>query len=138
MSKFMTYDYWIDTYQPKLNTSNDWGGDYSAYETYGPELDYVSSQPNNLVWTEVDGDEGIYLISGMHYVNRIQYFVCAVPWDDDMIEIPVQVQRACDCNDEGEGNDDCPDCQGYGYIDIDCDTVEDLQAIYGRGAEIVG
>ena len=138
MSTFMTYDHWVDTFKPELNPNNDWGGDYSAYETYGLDVEYVWSKPDNLVWTEVDGEEGVYLIAGKHYVNRIQYYVATVPWTDDMTEVPVQCYRRCDCTEEFEdGNPDCTECE-YGDIDIEVDTVEDLQAIYGKDANIVG
>ena len=48
------------------------------FETYGPDLQYVLNvnrvDPQR-VWTAVDGDDGIYLISGMLLVDRIYYII---------------------------------------------------------------
>ena len=50
------------------------------FETYGPELEFVRSQDDRLVWTFVDGDDGDqYLLSGFHFVNRIGYLISTVP-----------------------------------------------------------
>ena len=47
-----------------------------GYETYGPENDYVTDPDNaNKVWTVVDTDEGLYLLSGYHHVNRVHHVV---------------------------------------------------------------
>jgi hypothetical protein len=36
-----------------------------------------------LVWTIVDCDGKLYVSPGFHYVNRIDYVLCRVPWTDD-------------------------------------------------------
>ena len=60
------------------------------FETFGEELEFVRSQDPLTVWTLVDGDEGQYIISGLHFVNRFGYFVCAVPLPENVdVEVPL-------------------------------------------------
>jgi hypothetical protein len=141
MSKFYTEQSWIDTFKPIKNPRNNWGEEatYSAFETYGEDVEFVKNVDNKFIWTEVDGDSGCYIISGYHFVNRIQYFVTENPWDDEWTEVPTWCYRRCDCTDEEgfeDGNPDCKECED-GDIDIPCHTVEDLKAIYGEDAPIV-
>lgn len=141
MSKFYTYDYWVKNFKPIQNPNNDWGGGYSAFETFGEDMDFVNSQPANRVWTEVDGDSGTYVIAGKCWVNRIQYYVTEVPWDSEHIEVPSECWRECDCITEENDYEpalDCASCGEEGTIRIPIETVEDLKAIYGPNANIIG
>jgi hypothetical protein len=108
-------------------TESDWANKYGllpnhitndgyAYQTFGEELDYVCQQPNATVWTELDGDEGVYIVSGYHLANRIQYYITELPWsDDEDIVIPICQFVECECmDDEGEGKEDCETCDGDG------------------------
>ena len=57
-----------------LNPNASWGfGDSGGclFETYGEELAFVRSQDQRYVWTFIDGDDGQYVVSGMHFINRI-------------------------------------------------------------------
>ena len=140
MSKFMTYDYWVDNFQPMTNHLVD-DGDTLHYETYGEEVEYVKLQDNKHIWTEVDGDSGTYIVAGWHFVNRINYYITNKPWDDEWTEIPTWAWRECDCveaSEDGEYDPNCEECE-EGSINIPCDTVEDLKQIYGEDNEdIVG
>ncbi|MCC7336549.1 MAG: hypothetical protein IT422_15775 [Pirellulaceae bacterium] len=63
----------------------DWGDGFgSMFETYGEEFDFVTEQDPAHVWTWVEGDNGQYLVSGMHFVNRIGYFICDVAVPDGL------------------------------------------------------
>ena len=47
-------------------------------ETFGDDLKLVMNIANKTplrVWTMVDGDYGMYLLQGLHYVNRIYYVI---------------------------------------------------------------
>ena len=69
-----------------IDSNAGWGG--CLFETYGPELEFVKSQPDNKVWTWVDGDSGGSVITaGFHFVNRIGYLITVNPWDDDYFVI---------------------------------------------------
>ena len=149
MSKFMTYDYWVDNFKPVKNKISKYPEDSLIhYETYGLEVEFVQAHPNEYIWTEVDGDSGTYIISGYHFVNRISYYITENPWTDEYTEIPTWVYRDCDCIDEhtdgiltysSDPKEDCEECHGEGTVDIDCDTVVALKQIYGEdNPDIVG
>jgi hypothetical protein len=53
------------------------------FETYGEEVEFVQSTPENFVWTLVEVDGKGILVNGYSYVNRLGYFVCKVPWKDE-------------------------------------------------------
>jgi hypothetical protein len=138
MSKFMTYDYWVENFKPIKNNFRNY--EEYAFETYGEEVDSVRSADNHHIWTEVDGDSGTYIVAGYHYVNRIQYYITVKPWEDEFTEVPTWCYRECDCTEEEgfeDGNPDCKECED-GIIDIDCDSVVALKDIYGEEADIVG
>ena len=67
----------------------------------------------------MDGDNGVYIVNGYHYVNRIQYYITEVPWQpDDDICITLCEYVVCDCYDvndeEAEPSTDCERCWGEG------------------------
>lgn len=84
-------DEWEQKYIPKQNTFTDAGWNGTMFETYGQELDYVMSQPEQNVWTWVDGDTGTWIINGIHHVNRIGYFITENPCEIENMEIQVDL-----------------------------------------------
>lgn len=66
-----------------VNPFEDNGYDGRLWETYGPQFDFVRTQPDNLVWTLVDGDDGPVVVTGFHQVNAIGYFVSRNPWTEE-------------------------------------------------------
>ena len=129
MSNRITLDEWVDTYQPVINPNNDWGGGYSAFETYGDDLQYVLQQDDRHIWTEIEHDEGVTIVTGYHLVNRLQYFITIKPWTDD-VEVPISIDKECDCMSDGDANIDCSECNGNGYTTIWIDTREELEQVY--------
>jgi hypothetical protein len=58
-------------------------------ETFGEDYQTVKRvyEQNPLrVWTMVDCDSGMYLIQGLHHVNRVYYMVTAEPAEDEFEE----------------------------------------------------
>ena len=116
----MTYEEWEAKYKP---ISNHITGECCSFETYGDELNFVMSQKPEHIWTEIDGDNGVYIVDGYHYVNRIQYYITEVPWQDGeehCITLCEYVVCSCyDVNDEEtEPDEDCELCYGEGtYTD---------------------
>jgi hypothetical protein len=98
--------------------------DQRMFETYGEEVDFVISQTEaRKVWTWLDGDYSSWVMSGYHWVNRIGYYVCEVPYDEDTeYEIMLSVEEECECyNEEGYengeyGRPDCEECEGAGLV----------------------
>lgn len=109
----MTESEWYSKYKPITNKFVNEG---FSFETYGQQLDYVCQQPHSTVWTEMDGDNGVYIVSGYHLANRINYYITEIPWtDEDDIIITVCQYVECECvDDEGEGKQDCETCDGEG------------------------
>ena len=111
MTKTITNQEWEDTYLPMTNSITSEG---IAYETYGDELDYVTQQDERFVWTEIDGDNGVYIVNGYHLVNRIQYYITNKMWNED-VEIVVCEYVDCDCYDgDVDPKNNCPECGGTG------------------------
>ena len=107
----MSNEQWEKTYLPMVNSITNEG---ISYETYGDEEDYVRQQDERHVWTEMDGDNGVYIVNGMHYVNRIQYYITNKPWTDD-VTITVCEYIDCDCYDgDVDPKNNCPECGGTG------------------------
>lgn len=77
-----------------LNPNASWSyddGPGCLFETSGEELEFVRRQDPTHVWTFLDGDEdGQYLASGFHFVNRIGYLISTVPVPAD-VEIEVRI-----------------------------------------------
>ena len=84
----LTEDEWFEQFKPipnhlDENASFNDGEQGYMFETYGDEVEFVKSQDSNRIWTYSDGDDGgTYISDGYHVVNRIGYFVTAVPYDD--------------------------------------------------------
>ena len=87
---------WIEIYDPVPNmfnsetsylTVDSKDGERLSYsfESYGFELDFVEEQSNNHIWTLVDSENEWEIYSGFVAINRIAYFVTAVPWSNDMV-----------------------------------------------------
>ena len=115
----LTYQEWLDKYKP---IKNHLVKDGTSFETYGDEVLFVCEQPNATVWTEMDGDEGVYIVAGYHLANRICYYVTEIPWtDDEYVTVCKFVE--CECmDDEGEGKEGCETCDGDGvYTDWNMD-----------------
>lgn len=75
----ITYDEWLDNFRPVLDPEDD----------YQPmRYDHQSNIPEgtlpNLIWTVVEAENDMILVSGQHYVNRMYYHICeeAVPQDE--------------------------------------------------------
>ena len=114
----MTNEQWEAIYKPITNPITE---DGLSFETYGDELDYVRSHDEHNIWTEMDGDNGVYIVNGYHLVNRIQYYITDVAWrDGDDITITVCEYETCECWDEenAEGNPNCDICYGDGNITV--------------------
>ena len=126
----LTWTEWEEKFKPIKNHITKYPNadmEYGSFETYGAEQEFVASKiEDRLVWTMGDGDMCTYLSNGYHYINRISYYVCTVPYEEDVdYQIIVSTEQECECYDEedfnngGEGgNSDCKICEGYGLVTV--------------------
>lgn len=91
------FDEWMERYRPIPNPNGDSGfmvnDECFAWETYESDFEEVKrayeKNPGS-VWTAVDGDDGeLYLGNGLHYVNRVFYFITEVPHDGESVSIKI-------------------------------------------------
>ena len=84
---------WENTYDPIVNHMNnnasfqDEQGNGIMFETYGVELDYISTYPAEYVWTLISSDEKLHIRNGYRIVNRLGYFITKKPWDKSWIVV---------------------------------------------------
>jgi len=58
--------------------------DGCMYETYGEEVEYIASLANSKrVWTFIEAEDNVYFVTGMHFVNRLGYFVTTEPYTEE-------------------------------------------------------
>jgi hypothetical protein len=85
MTDEMDYDEWVAKYKPIMNNMRE-KEQTEMFETYGEEKAYVHGvkrfNPNH-VWTLIEGDEGLWITSGYHFVNRVNYFITEIPFEGE-------------------------------------------------------
>ena len=75
----ISYERWLEKYRPiqnHLNSNSSFDG--CMFETYGEELAFVCAQHDRTIWTLLDCDGEMRIAEGLHYVNRIGYFITEV------------------------------------------------------------
>ncbi len=85
-----------------INPSAGWAigdtGGGCLFETHGEEFAFVKRYDPRKIWTLVDGDDGdMYLISGLHLVNRVGYLLSTDPIPD---QVSIQVHLPMTMDDE--------------------------------------
>ena len=85
----MTHEEWEEEYVPVKNHLDDNASfDGCMFETHDEEFVHVlRNADDKKVWTYVEGDEGMYLIPGLHFVNRLGYLITEKPYTDETIEV---------------------------------------------------
>ena len=77
------YDAWALRFKPVENhLVEDAAFSGLMFETFGNEVEHVKKQPDEHVWTWIEGDGGTFIVSGPHFVNRLGYFITEQPWDE--------------------------------------------------------
>lgn len=66
------------TYDESVQSVSEPEKQAGCLETFGHDIEILNkimeTRPNN-VWTMLDCDEGMYIVPGRHYVNRLYYVV---------------------------------------------------------------
>lgn len=68
---------------PIKNPHGDRGWGSTLWDTHGAELNFVRNQHENKVWTLMEEDGEMFIVTGFHFVNRLGYFVTEKPWDQE-------------------------------------------------------
>lgn len=66
---------------PRSNSEGEPGS--CMFETDGEDFGFILSQPRSRVWTLIEEDGIQWLDPGMHFVNRLGYFVTQEEWSDE-------------------------------------------------------
>jgi len=68
------------------------------FDTSGPEFEFVRRYDPRKVWTLVDGDDGdMYVINGLHLVNRVGYLLSRDPVPDNTaIEVRIPMSNTAE------------------------------------------
>ena len=124
----MNYETWAATFEP-MDNHLDSSASYSGkmFETYGDEFEFLKTIDVHRIWTLRSGEGSTAITAGLGWVNRLGYFVTDKPWTDDVDDVVLSEDVECECyKEEGytdkvgdvvDGNPDCPECEGYGYVD---------------------
>jgi len=82
----ISYEKWLEKYHPVKNPF-DTNAPYDGcmFETFGKEVEFVRSQPNEKVWTLAECDGRTFICEGFHFVNRIGYFITEVSYPSNFI-----------------------------------------------------
>lgn len=83
----MSYSDWDDKYRPLRNKH----GDLMDVDPRGSNIsqeDFNIARSENRMWTLLDGEKDPIITNGFHYVNRLDHYVCEVPYDsNELIEV---------------------------------------------------
>lgn len=90
-----TEEQWAAAYLPVKNPNNNSPTDGNTmFDTVGKDMEWISQQINNNktehIWTLLSGDyDSMYIVSGIHRVNRMGYYFTEKPHDGSHIEIKI-------------------------------------------------
>jgi hypothetical protein len=91
-----------------LNPQATWAfgdGRGCLFETYGEEFEFVRQQDPARIWTLVDSDDGdCYVVSGLHFVNRVGYLISRDPVPSGTVieaHIPMSIDES-DASGKGQ------------------------------------
>ena len=78
----LTWQQWEEIYKPIPNPNRE---DGIAFDWIGKDLEVLRKYPAENIWTGVDGGgRFIEILSGIHWVNRLEYYITEVPWERDL------------------------------------------------------
>lgn len=84
----LTYEQWVEKYNPLKNHFTDAPYEGFAFETFGEELEFVKKFQNCFIWTAINCDnEETWIVPGYHFVDRYLYFITHNPWENENIQV---------------------------------------------------
>ena len=75
---------WFKRYKPILSEPSK---DRYVWYADGADWEFIKNQPANRIWTLMDSDDSdeMYIVNGLHWVNRVGHYVTEEPFEDDVI-----------------------------------------------------
>lgn len=90
--KEIGYDEFIEKYKPIKNYINKEAPfDGFMFETFGRELNELKKYNVKNIWTIIDACEGLAIINGYHFVNRFGYFITENEWEEEHIDVDLEL-----------------------------------------------
>ena len=71
----LTWEEWVEEYKPYTDEE----GNPRMFDLFGSDKDSVDAHPDSLIWTYLEGDTGVLITEGYHYVNRLGYYLTEKP-----------------------------------------------------------
>ena len=74
------FDKFLEKYKPIERSDSNY-----LWETYDEDWDHVKEKnaEGNFVWTVIDGEGSeLWIIPGVHLVNRLNYIICEIPFEE--------------------------------------------------------
>jgi hypothetical protein len=121
-TEYQGWTEWEKKFKPIKNHFRDPQHEEIAFETYGEEWEFIKAQDPKTVWTNIQGDMSDLIVAGVAYVNRLQYYITEIPWENEDDYVLLSVEEECSCyNEEGyedgeTGDINCLECEGYGHV----------------------
>jgi hypothetical protein len=121
-TEYQGWNEWETKFKPIKNQFRDPQHEEVAFETYGEEWEFVKAQDPKYVWTNIQGDMSDLIVAGFAFVNRLQYYITEIPWENEDDYVLLSVEEECECyNEEGyedgeSGDINCLECEGYGHV----------------------
>lgn len=82
--KNLSYEDWEEVYKPIKE--NQGLKDFHPSVVNDEEKNVLTKAINdNKVWTLVDTDDGLHIISGFHFVNRMDVYITETPIEEEEI-----------------------------------------------------
>ncbi len=83
MARKSDYQTFIDKYKPHMETNGfDEEEGIKLYACRGGEWEGLAGDECQFLWTLLDCDGKLIIAPGFHYVNREEYIITTVPWDE--------------------------------------------------------
>lgn len=83
MGRKSDYETFIEKYKPDMMDTDEDDEQIKLYETYEKDWEEKAGEGCKFLWTLVETDnDRWYIIPGFHYVNRLNYIITQVPWDE--------------------------------------------------------
>jgi hypothetical protein len=116
----LTWEEFTEQFKPVPNHFHP-NDPYLHFETYGEEVEFVKTIPNERIWTYTDIGNGSVVTNGWHFINRLGYFITEVPAEDDTdYEVDLHIDSCEHCGEpiefacvEDDGEWTCPTCCGH-------------------------